>query len=37
MKMHTSAHDAGSWVRKAALAHARKRAERATAARIAAE
>jgi ring-1,2-phenylacetyl-CoA epoxidase subunit PaaA len=37
MKMHTSAHEAGGWVREAALAHARKRAERAAAARIAAE
>ena len=37
MKTHTSAHEAGGWVREAALAHARKRAERAAAARIAAE
>ena len=31
------AHEDGAWVREAALAHARKRAERAAAARIAAE
>jgi ring-1,2-phenylacetyl-CoA epoxidase subunit PaaA len=37
MKMHTAAHEAGAWVREAALAHARKRAERAAVARIAAE
>jgi ring-1,2-phenylacetyl-CoA epoxidase subunit PaaA len=37
MRMHTSGHQAGAWVREAALAHARKRTERAAAARVAAE
>jgi ring-1,2-phenylacetyl-CoA epoxidase subunit PaaA len=37
MRMRTAAHASGAWVREAALAHARKRAERAAAARIAAE
>jgi ring-1,2-phenylacetyl-CoA epoxidase subunit PaaA len=37
MQTHTGAHEAGAWVREAALAHARKRRERAAAARIAAE
>jgi ring-1,2-phenylacetyl-CoA epoxidase subunit PaaA len=37
MKVRTQAHTDGAWVREAALAHARKRAERAAAARIAAE
>jgi len=37
MRVKTKAHADGAWVREAALAHARKRAERAAAARIAAE
>jgi ring-1,2-phenylacetyl-CoA epoxidase subunit PaaA len=37
MKVRTEAHNSGAWVREAALAHARKRAERAAAAKIAAE
>jgi ring-1,2-phenylacetyl-CoA epoxidase subunit PaaA len=37
MKNRTKAHDDGAWVREAALAHAAKRAERAAAAKIAAE
>ena len=37
MQVKTRAHADGAWVREAALAHARKRAERAAAARIAAE
>ena len=37
MKNRTKAHDDGTWVREAALAHAAKRAERAAAAKIAAE
>ncbi len=37
MKVRTAAHEAGAWVREAALAHARKRAARAAAAPIAAE
>ncbi|HZT47981.1 MAG TPA: 1,2-phenylacetyl-CoA epoxidase subunit PaaA [Hyphomicrobiaceae bacterium] len=37
MKVRTQAHLDGAWVREAALANARKRAERAAAARIAAE
>jgi ring-1,2-phenylacetyl-CoA epoxidase subunit PaaA len=37
MKVRTRAHEDGQWVREAALAHARKRAERTAAARIAAE
>jgi ring-1,2-phenylacetyl-CoA epoxidase subunit PaaA len=37
MKVRRSAHDGGAWVREAALAHARKRAERAAAVRVAAE
>jgi ring-1,2-phenylacetyl-CoA epoxidase subunit PaaA len=37
MRVKTIAHEDGAWVRKAALAHARKRAERARAAKIAAE
>ena len=37
MKVRTEAHENGGWVREAALVHARKRAERAAAARIAAE
>jgi ring-1,2-phenylacetyl-CoA epoxidase subunit PaaA len=37
MKVRTEAHENGAWVREAALAHAGKRAERAAAARIAAE
>jgi ring-1,2-phenylacetyl-CoA epoxidase subunit PaaA len=37
MKVKTEAHDSGAWVREAALAHAQKRAERAAAAKIAAE
>jgi len=37
MSMRTRAHEDGAWVREAALAHARKRAERAATARIAAE
>jgi ring-1,2-phenylacetyl-CoA epoxidase subunit PaaA len=37
MSVRTRAHEDGAWVREAALAHARKRAERAAAARIAAE
>jgi ring-1,2-phenylacetyl-CoA epoxidase subunit PaaA len=36
MKVRTAAHEAGAWVREAALAHARKRAERAVV-RVAAE
>jgi len=37
MQVKTKAHADGAWVREAALAHARKRAERAAAAKIAAE
>ncbi len=37
MKNKTKAHEDGAWVRQAALAHAAKRAERAAAAKIAAE
>jgi ring-1,2-phenylacetyl-CoA epoxidase subunit PaaA len=37
MKVRTQAHKDGAWVREAALTHARKRTERAAAARIAAE
>lgn len=37
MTVRTQAHEDGAWVREAALAHAQKRAERAVAARIAAE
>jgi ring-1,2-phenylacetyl-CoA epoxidase subunit PaaA len=37
MAVRTKAHEDGAWVREAALAHARKRAERAAAARVAAE
>jgi ring-1,2-phenylacetyl-CoA epoxidase subunit PaaA len=37
MTMRTRAHEDGAWVREAALAHAKKRAERVAAARIAAE
>ena len=37
MQAKTKSHADGAWVREAALAHARKRAERAAAARIAAE
>ena len=37
MKNRTKAHDDGTWVREAALAYAAKRAERAAAAKIAAE
>ena len=37
MGVATKAHVDGAWVREAALAHARKRAERTAAARIAAE
>jgi ring-1,2-phenylacetyl-CoA epoxidase subunit PaaA len=37
MSVRTRAHEDGAWVREAALAHAGKRAERAAAARIAAE
>ena len=37
MKNRTKAHEDGAWVREAALAHAAKRAERAAAAKIAAE
>jgi ring-1,2-phenylacetyl-CoA epoxidase subunit PaaA len=37
MQVKTKAHEAGGWVREAALAHASKRAERAAAAKIAAE
>ncbi len=37
MQVKTTAHEEGAWVREAALAHARKRAERAAAAKIAAE
>jgi ring-1,2-phenylacetyl-CoA epoxidase subunit PaaA len=37
MKVRTEAHESGAWVREAALVHARKRAERAAAAKIAAE
>ena len=37
MQVKTRAHEEGAWVREAALAHARKRAERAAAAKIAAE
>jgi ring-1,2-phenylacetyl-CoA epoxidase subunit PaaA len=37
MKVRTEAHESGAWVREAALAHAGKRAERAAAAKIAAE
>jgi ring-1,2-phenylacetyl-CoA epoxidase subunit PaaA len=37
MKVRTRAHEDGAWVRAAALAYARKRAERAAAARVAAE
>jgi ring-1,2-phenylacetyl-CoA epoxidase subunit PaaA len=37
MSVRTRAHEDGAWVREAALAHARKRAERAATARIAAE
>ncbi len=37
MKVRTQAHLDGAWVREAAMANARKRAERAAAARIAAE
>jgi ring-1,2-phenylacetyl-CoA epoxidase subunit PaaA len=37
MQVRTRAHEDGAWVREAALAHARKRAERAAAARVAAE
>ena len=37
MKNKTKAHEDGAWVREAALAHATKRAERAAAAKIAAE
>jgi len=37
MKVTTKAHADGAWVREAALAYSRKRAERAAAARIAAE
>src|SRR4029079_14527912 len=37
MRVKTEAHAAGAWVREAALAHARKRVERAAAAKIAAE
>jgi ring-1,2-phenylacetyl-CoA epoxidase subunit PaaA len=37
MKVKTKAHEDGGWVREAALTHAKKRAERAAAAKIAAE
>jgi len=37
MRVKTEAHAAGAWVREAALAYAKKRAERAAAAKIAAE
>jgi ring-1,2-phenylacetyl-CoA epoxidase subunit PaaA len=37
MRTHTGAHETGAWVREAALAHARKRQQRAAAARVAAE
>ena len=37
MAVRGQAHEDGVWVREAALAHARKRAERAAAAKIAAE
>jgi ring-1,2-phenylacetyl-CoA epoxidase subunit PaaA len=37
MRVKTKAHAAGAWVREAALAYARKRAERAAAVKIAAE
>jgi ring-1,2-phenylacetyl-CoA epoxidase subunit PaaA len=37
MKVRTEAHESGAWVREAALVHARKRAERAAAVKIAAE
>jgi ring-1,2-phenylacetyl-CoA epoxidase subunit PaaA len=37
MAVRGHAHEDGVWVREAALAHARKRAERAAAAKIAAE
>jgi ring-1,2-phenylacetyl-CoA epoxidase subunit PaaA len=37
MRVRTEAHRSGTWVREAALAHARKRAERAAAAKVAAE
>ena len=37
MKNKTKTHADGAWVREAALAHAAKRAERAAAAKIAAE
>jgi ring-1,2-phenylacetyl-CoA epoxidase subunit PaaA len=37
MRVRTKAHEDGAWVREAALAHARKRAERAAAVRVAAE
>jgi ring-1,2-phenylacetyl-CoA epoxidase subunit PaaA len=37
MRVRTEGHRSGAWVREAALAHARKRAERAAAARVAAE
>jgi ring-1,2-phenylacetyl-CoA epoxidase subunit PaaA len=37
MQVRTQAHEEGTWVREAVLAHAKKRAERVKAARIAAE
>jgi ring-1,2-phenylacetyl-CoA epoxidase subunit PaaA len=37
IKARRAAHDAGAWVREAALAHARKRRQRAEAVRVAAE
>ncbi|MGE0849503.1 MAG: 1,2-phenylacetyl-CoA epoxidase subunit PaaA [Hyphomicrobiaceae bacterium] len=37
MQVRTQAHEEGTWVREAVLAHAKKRAERVEAARIAAE
>jgi ring-1,2-phenylacetyl-CoA epoxidase subunit PaaA len=37
MQLKTKGHVDGAWVREAALAHAKKRAERAAAAKIAAE
>ena len=37
MQVRTKAEQDGAWVREAALAHAAKRAERAAAAKIAAE